>query len=156
MLQALFLEALEAVGAGARLERAAAQGRGAGGLHGAGGGEDLLFALDRAGPGDDADRAAADREAAGADDGRLGLELAAGELVGREDRQHFVDAGAAFELADAGDALLADGGDDGPLGAADDDGFQAEGFDVLDHGVDVLFAGRAFHDDDHGSAGVSR
>ncbi len=64
--QAVFLQALEAVGAGARLERAAAEGGGAGLLDRAGRRDDLLFAFDGAGPGDDADRAAADGQAAGA------------------------------------------------------------------------------------------
>ena len=65
-LQAFFLEALEAVRAGARLERAAAESGGAGRLDGAGRADDLLFAFDGAGAGDDAEVAAADREAAGA------------------------------------------------------------------------------------------
>ncbi len=99
--QAFFLQALEAVGAGARLERAAAEGRGAGLLDRAGRCDDLLFAFDGAGAGDDAEVPAADGEAAGADDRRLGLRFEAGELVGGEDGQHFVDAGAAFEDADA-------------------------------------------------------
>ena len=58
--QAFFLQALEAVGAGAGLEGAAAEGGGAGGFDRAGRVEDLLFALDRAGAGDDADHAGAD------------------------------------------------------------------------------------------------
>ena len=49
-LEAFFLEPLEAVGAGARLERAAAEGGGAGLLDRAGRADDLLFALDGAGP----------------------------------------------------------------------------------------------------------
>src|SRR5687768_18286260 len=49
---AVFLHALEAVGAGPRLERPAAEGRAAGRLHRAGRGENLLFAFDRTGPGD--------------------------------------------------------------------------------------------------------
>ena len=47
-------------------------------------------------------------------------------------------------------ALVADGGDDGPLGAAEHGGLQAERFDLLDHVLDVLFFGVTPHDDDHG------
>ena len=65
-ISGLFLEALEAVGAGARLEGAAAEAGGAGLLRRRRRCEDLLFALDGAGSGDDADVAAADLQAAGA------------------------------------------------------------------------------------------
>ena len=130
-LQALFLHALEAVGAGPRLERAAAEGGRAGRFHRAGRGEDLLFALDRAGPGDDADRAAADGQAADDDLRRLFLHLAAGDLVRGEDRHHFVDARAALERLLGAVALLADGGDDGPLGALNDVGLEAQALDPL-------------------------
>ena len=99
-LEAFFLQALEAVRAGARLERAAAEGRRAGLLDRAGRGDDLLFAFDGAGPGDDAEVAAADGEAAGADDRRLRFGFEAGELVRGEDGQHFVHAGPAFEDAE--------------------------------------------------------
>ena len=53
-------------------------------------------------------------------------------------------------MPDAGLPLLADGGNDGAVGAAEDDGLHAEGFHMLDHGGEVLFGGGAFHDDDHG------
>ena len=64
--QALFLEALEAVRTGARLERAAAQAGRPRLLDDVGDLEDLFPALDRARPGDDADAAAADRQVANA------------------------------------------------------------------------------------------
>ena len=101
ILQAFFFEALEAVRTGARLERAAAEGGRAGLLDARADADDLLFAFDGAGAGDDAEVAAADGEAAGADDGRLRLGFEAGDFVRREDGQHFIDAGAAFEHADA-------------------------------------------------------
>ena len=65
-------------------------------------------------------------EAAGADDGRLGFGFQAGDLVRGENGQHFVDAGAAFENADGGVALVANRGDHGPLGAAEHGRLQAE------------------------------
>ena len=99
--------------------------------------EDLLFALDRARTGDHADRAAADRQAAGADDRRLLLHFAAGDLVGGQDRQHFGHARAAFERFLVHLAIVADRGDHGPLGADDHVGFEPEALDPLDHVLDV-------------------
>ena len=119
-LQAVFLHALEAVGAGARLERAAAQRRRAGLLDRAGRGEDLLFALDGAGPGDDADVPAADGEAAGLDDGRLGFVSRLATLYGARIGSTSSTPGplsSAPMLAIV--AFVADGGDHGPLGAAE-------------------------------------
>ena len=95
-LQAFFLHSLETVGAGARLERTAAKGSGAGGLYGAGRAHDLLFALDGTRPGDDAQVPAADGQAAGADHRRLRLGFHAGQFVRGEHRQHFVDTRARF------------------------------------------------------------
>ena len=65
-LAGLLPSTLEAVRTGARLERSAAERRRAGLLSPRGRSDDLLFAFDRAGAGDDARVAAADREAAGA------------------------------------------------------------------------------------------
>ena len=124
--QAFFFEALESVGAGARFERAAAEGGRAGLLDRAGRADDLLFAFDGAGAGDDAECAAADGEAAGADDAGLGFGFDAGELVRRENGEHFVNAGAAFENADRGISLVANRGDHGALGAAQYRGLEAE------------------------------
>ena len=60
-LEALHAEALEGVRRGARLERAAAQQRGAGGLGHLGGLEGLLGRLDRARAGDEGEGVRADR-----------------------------------------------------------------------------------------------
>ena len=74
--QPVFLETLKAIGAGARLEGAAAQGRRAGGLDGAGRGSAICSSLStEQGPAITPNVCVADREAAGADHGRLGLEL---------------------------------------------------------------------------------
>ena len=76
------------------------------------------------------------------------------EFVRREHGQHFVDAGAAFENADRGVAFVANRGDDGPLGASEHGGLEAERFDLLDHVIDILWFGIATHDDDHVWFGV--
>ena len=88
-------------------------------------------------------------EAAGADDGRLGLDLAAGDFVGGEDRHDLGHARPAFQRLAELVAFLADGGDHGPLGAVDRMGFQAKLFDALDHVFDLFRGCSSFHDDDH-------
>ena len=91
--QRLRPEALEAVGRGARLERAAAQHRRPGGVHRARGVERLLARLDRAGPGDQPEVVAADAPAAHLDDGRLGRRSRRDtSLYGLDDRQDLLDA----------------------------------------------------------------
>src|SRR5262249_15941079 len=62
-----------------------------------GGLQDLVAALHRARPGDDADVAAADLEAERRDDGRLLLHLGAGHLVRCQDRDHFLHPLAGFQ-----------------------------------------------------------
>ena len=114
--------------------------RGAGRLDGLGRGQNLLFAFDRAGAGDDADRAAADRQAAGADRRRLALHFAAGDFVRRQDRHDFGHARAAFQRFLVRLAIVADRGDHGPLGADDHVGLQPQRFDALDHVFDVRLA----------------
>ena len=152
-MQAFFFQALEAVGAGARLERAAAEGRRAGLLDRAGRADDLLFAFDGAGAGDDAQVAAADGEAAGADDGRLRLGFARWPLVRGEDGQHFVDAGAAFQDADAAASRSS------PMAAMtvrsvprSTVGFRPSDSTCLIMCSNILFFGITTHDDDHGMA----
>ena len=70
---------------------------------------------------------AADLQAADDDLRRLLLHFAAGDLVGREDRHDLLDAGPAVQRFLGAVALLADGGDDGPLGALNDVGLEAQG-----------------------------
>ena len=150
--QPLFFQALKAVRAGARLERPAAQRRGPGGLHGPGGRQRLLFALDRAGAGDDAELPVADREAAGTDDRRLGLHLAAGDFVGGENRHEFGHARHALQRLAKLIPFLADGRDHGPFGAIDRMGLQAKLLDPSDRMFDLFGRRAAFHDDDHNKA----
>ena len=149
--EAFFFQALEAVGAGARLERAAAEGRRAGLLDRAGRGDDLLFAFDGAGAGDDAEVPPPT------------VRLPARTTVGSD----FVSRLASLYGARTGStsstpgplsstptlavvALVADRGDHGPLGAAEHGRLEAERFNLLDHVFDILFFGITPHDDDHG------
>ena len=111
--------------------------------------ENLVAALDRTRPGDDADLARADSELAGDDAGRLLLDLGAGHLVRREDRHDLLDAFAGFEGLFVAVALLTKGGDDGPLGADDDVALEAELLDQPDDVVDLFLGGFGLHDDDH-------
>ena len=152
-LQALFLQALEAVGAGARLEGAAAQAGRSRLLDHVGDVEDLLPALDGAGPGDHADGTAADRRGPSTLT-TVGSFLTSvdGHLVRRQDRDHFLHSFPCFQGLLGPVALFAQGGDDGALGADDDVAAQPELFDPLDDVVDLLLAGAGFHDDDHGTA----
>ena len=80
-LQTLSTQTLEAVRAGAGLERAAAQDAGPGGLHALGHVGDLLLALDAAGAAHDGKVTAADLVPAHIDDGVVGVELAVGLFV---------------------------------------------------------------------------
>ena len=74
--------ALEGVGGGARLERAAAQHCRAGGLHRLRDADELVLALDGAGPGDDGEVPAAHLHARTIDHRVLGVELPVRGLVG--------------------------------------------------------------------------
>ena len=112
VLQTFLAESAEGVGRGARFEGAAAQHLGAGGGHGAGGRDHVLFVLDRAGPGHHDHGAVADLDAVDVDDGVFLLEFAAGQLVGPGDRDDLVDAAHAAHLgADVGVADHAHGAD---------------------------------------------
>ena len=96
-LEAQLLVSLEAVRAGPRLVRPAAQAGGAQRLELAGQADDLLLALDRARAGDHGDARAADLQPARLDHGPLALQLGRGSLVRSHDRQDFLDAFARLE-----------------------------------------------------------
>ena len=101
-----------AYGRGARLERAAAQDRGAGGLDRIGGLEQLVAALDRARPGHHRQRPVADDRIEDPDDGVLGMELARGQLERPADRRDRGDAGQRREALEEGRLARADLADD--------------------------------------------
>ena len=145
----LFFEALEAVGARPRLEGAAAEPGGTGCLDSLRRGNDLLRTLHRAGAGDHADMAAADDQRPRPDNRRCRLDLAAGHLVGGEDRHHRGDPGKCFEPRSDDVALVADDGHDRPLRANDRVRLELQLLDARHHPVEVLARRASLHDDDH-------
>ena len=136
--QALLAQALERVGAGARLERAAAQEVGARRLDRPRDGQRLLHGLDRAGSGHQHQLGAADRHRAHAHDAVLALHLAGDELVGVGDRDDLQHAGKALEGRRIQGALVAGDADGGALRAGDRVGLEAAGLDRLLHAADLL------------------
>ena len=90
------------------------------------------------------------RQAAGADDRRLGLHFAAGDFVRGEDRHDFGHAGAAFQRFLVRLAIVADHGDHGPFGAHDDVGFRPSPSMRWTMCSTSVWLGLFFHDDDHG------
>ena len=108
-------EPLEGVGAGPRLEGAAAQDVRADRLDRLRGLEELVARLDGAGPGGQGQRPVPDRDVADPDDRVLGVELARGELEGPAGPGDRRDAGQDGEplgqALDPGPALAEDGHD---------------------------------------------
>jgi hypothetical protein len=149
-------ESLERVRRRPRLVRAAAQDVGAGRTHRLGDRQGLIGVLDRAGPGNHREVAAADRHAADADHRRLVLRLATDQLVGVGDRDDFEHPGQALEqhrverLAVAGDA------DRDALGTRNRVGAQAERLDPGGYPRDVLGGRPDRHDDQHRRALIRR
>jgi hypothetical protein len=148
--QALLAEALEGVRRGARLVRAAAIHRRAGGRHGVRGGEDLVARLDGARTGDQREVVAADLAPRDLQDAAPPAgDLRGGELVGLEDRDDVVDAVHRVGL-DAGDVLaVADGADQRHLFAPRDVGAGADALYSLDDGRDLVVSRRLLHHDQH-------
>ncbi len=136
--QALLAEPLEGVRAGARLVRAAAQQRRAGGLGHPRRGERLLRRLDRARPGDEGEGAGTDRHAADLDRGRRRVVLAADQLVGLADPDDLADPGHRPQVEALEGDDVADQPDDGALHAAADEGRPARLLHAVDDGLDLL------------------
>ena len=111
----------------------------------------LGFCLDRAGAGDERDVRSADEDVAArrgnADDGVFGFGVAADELVGLGDGDALDDAGQGFEDAEVDCAVIAGDADGGAGGAGDGMGFEAEAFDALADGANLLLGGVGLHDD---------
>ena len=87
--------------------------------------------------------------AADLDDGVLLVELAAGELVGRHDRDDLLDAIEGGEVVLVDDALFADCADDGAESAAREMGFAAHLLDLADNAVDRGLRHIGGHHDNH-------
>ena len=98
-LEATASQPAELVGRGARLVGAAAQNRRAGRLDRPRRADSLLFALDRAGTGDDRHGVATDYDVADRDGGLLRVEVPAGELVLLGDAHHALDPRVDLELS---------------------------------------------------------
>ena len=146
-----------AYGRGARLERAAADDRGAGRLDRVSRVEQLLAALDRARPGHHRERAVADDRVEDRDDRVLGVELARGQLERAGDRGDALDAGQRAETLEQGRparADLADDGDRRPLGADVIERRQALGEDLALDAEDLGLGGADGHHHEH-RVGVS-
>ncbi len=118
-VQRLLTVSAEGVGAGPRLEGAAAQDVAARRFHGAGALHHVFFAVHGARAGHEADAAVADREVADLDDGVVSVNFAAGQLEWLADADDGVDALNAAELIDQLRVDVAEDGDDCPLVAVD-------------------------------------
>ncbi len=150
-LQPILFHPLEGIGAGARLEGPAPQHRRSGRLHGMSGLEYLRLALHRTGAGHHHQVRAADAQPRRQlHHARLRLDLAAGQLVGFEDRHHALHPRQRLQGVQHGLApLVADGADDVAGLPVDDMGLVAQLLDpLLDLGQRLL-AGSLLHDDDH-------
>ncbi len=148
--QPLFAHALKAVGRGAGLERAAAQGGGSGLFDGVGGFENLRAAFHRARPGDDDDFGRAHFVAVEGDERVGGVHIARGQLEGFKYGHGFLYAVQQLELGVVNGAVVADHADDGGLFALREVGAVAHAFDALDDGGYLRYGSAGFHDNDHG------
>src|SRR5262249_8538383 len=131
-LEPVLAEALEAVRAGARLERPAAEDVRPRRLDPSGDLVEHFGALDRARPGDHGQGPAADAHLADLYDRVLLVELAAGELERLEDRQHLLDAGDGRERLGLQLVLVADDADDGAQLALAEVGLEAQLADAVE------------------------
>ena len=113
-LEPIAAEALEAVGAGARLERAAAQNVGTRLAHPPGDLEEQRLALDGTRPGDHRQVAAADLDSLDLKNRAVRMKLAAGELERPQDRNDLLDARNRLQRLGLKLRLVADHADDRP------------------------------------------
>ena len=148
-LEAVLAEPLEAVGAGPRLEGAAAEDVGAGVADRLGDLDQDRLALDGARAGDHGQVAAADLDPLDLEDRVVGVELAAGELVRLEDRHDLLDAVDRLERLGLQLLLVADHADDRPRDPLAEVGREAQRLDPLEDVVDTVRGGVRLQDDDH-------
>ncbi len=153
-LEPFFFQPLEIVGAGARLESAAAKHVRAVLANVLGRRHHLLARLDRAGTGHHAEGATADLHAAHFDDRGVGFDLAADELVRLRDGHgvgHAVEPGEERRVERPAVARHADGG---ALGARHLVGNVTELADAVGNGADLIRRCVLVHCDDHGGSEV--
>ena len=149
-LQALFVQALEGVGRGAGLERAAPKHPRAAGLHRLGHFDDLLTGLHAAGPRDDLEVPSADLDASAVDHGIVLVELAVGALEGlldALDRLHDVQRGDQVHVHAAG---VADQADDGVVLALGDVQPEAVALQPVGQVLHLVFVDLVLEQYDHG------
>ena len=134
----------------ARLVRAAAEHRRAGGGDGVRRGQRLVARLDGAGAGDHREVIAAHKSSVYLDDRSFAMtKLRRGELVRAQDRDDLLDALVALEAEPLHVLAVADRADHGDLLAARRVSAGAAALDAGDDGLDVLLGGRRLHDDHH-------
>ena len=111
---------------------------------------DLVAIFHAARPGHDDHLVAADFDIADLDAGAAGLEMPAGELVGRDDAMAFLDAGHHFELDGVDVAHRSHAAQHGVqhAGGAMDD--EAHGYQPVNYFLDLRFLSAFLHDDEHG------
>src|SRR5882724_9060351 len=152
--QSCFTKTLKTVRRSARFVGTAAKETRAGFFDAFGNGEALLFGFHGAGAGDEGDVLAADDDVAGgrgdSQDSVFFLGVAADELVRLADGDALDYAGQGFEDAEIDGALIASDADGGAKRARHRVGLQAEAFDALANGADLLLGGVRLHDDEHG------
>ena len=83
-------------------------------------------------------------------DGVLLLYIAADQLVGLRDPDHFCDAGELFQVALIDSATVAGDADGGALRAGHGMGAKAQQLNLLADGLDFFRRGLRFHDHEHG------
>ncbi len=89
-------------------------------------------------------------------DGVFFLRVAADQLVRLADGDTLHNAGQRFENAQIDLAFVSGNTDGGSQGAGDRVGFEAEAFDALAYGANLLLGGMRLHDDQHGSGSPQR
>ncbi len=149
--QAFFAESLKSVGRSARLVGSAAEKLGSGAMHALGRGEGLFAGLDAAGASHNRESWTADgRGGAGKGDDRVVLlDVAANQFVGLRNADDFLHARHFFERAVFEFALVAGDADGGAGGSGHGMRPEAEGFDFLANGADLIFSRVRLHDDEH-------
>ena len=141
--------ALEGVGGGAGLKRAAPEQGRAGGLHALGHGADLRLALHRAGAGDHGEIPPADLGVPHRDHRVLRVELAVGLLVGLLHPHDPLYMGVDGDLIHVHGGGVAHQAQDGATHAVGDAHIQIQFLELEHQGVDVLLPGAGFHNNYH-------
>ena len=116
----------------------------------------MLFGFDSAGAGDHGDVLSTNDDITGrrrdSNDGVFFFGFAADEFVGLADGNAFRDAGKGLEYAEIDGVFVAGYPDRGAIGSRHRVGLEAEAFDALANGADLLLGGVGLHYDQHSAA----